>query len=83
MAEYRFFYDYTFPGKKWQLFTEIKLLNLTLGKKQCKMQMGSQLRVALPIIALNLTPGVFLSYFPSSKFTVLALGQHTFSATWI
>ena len=27
--------------------------------------------------SLNLTPGVFLSYFPSSKFTVLGLVQHS------
>ena len=27
--------------------------------------------------SLRLTPGVFLSYFPSSKFTVLALVQHS------
>ncbi len=26
---------------------------------------------------MRLTPGVFLSYFPSSKFTVLALAQHS------
>jgi len=27
--------------------------------------------------SLNLTPGLFLSYFPSAKFTVLALIQHS------
>ena len=26
---------------------------------------------------MRLTPGVFLSYFPSAKFTVLALAQHS------
>ncbi|WP_350293049.1 hypothetical protein [uncultured Croceitalea sp.] len=62
----RFFYDYTFPGKKWQLFTELNS-ELNFGDKEKSFANNS----------LNLTPGVFLSYFPSSKFTVLALAQHS------
>ncbi len=61
----RFFYDYTFPGKKWQLFTELNT-ELNFGDKEESFANNS----------LNLVPGVFLSYFPSSKFTVLALAQH-------
>jgi len=62
----RFFYDYTFPGKKWQLFSEINS-EYNFGDQDESFANNS----------LRLTPGVFLSYFPSSKFTVLVLGQHT------
>lgn len=62
----RFFYDHTFPGGKWQLFTELNS-ELSFGDKDKSFANNS----------LNLTPGVFLSYFPSSEFTVLALAQHS------
>lgn len=60
----RFFYDYTFPSKKWQLFSELNT-EFNFGDKQESFANNS----------LNLTPGVFLSYFPTYKFTVLALAQ--------
>jgi len=62
----RFFYDYTFPGDKWQLFSEINS-EANFGKKDESFANNS----------LRLTPGVFLSYFPSSKFTILGLVQHS------
>lgn len=62
----RFFYDYTFPGKKWQVFSEINS-EFNFGDEEESFANNS----------LRLTPGVFISYFPSSKFTVLVLGQHT------
>ncbi len=62
----RFFYDYTFPGNKWQVFTELNS-ELHFGDKEESFANNS----------LSLTPGVFLSYFPSSKFTVLGLIQHS------
>lgn len=62
----RFFYDYTFPGKKWQIFSEVNS-EYNFGDKEKSFANNS----------LRLTPGVFLSYFPSSKFTVFVLGQHT------
>jgi hypothetical protein len=61
----RFFYDHTFAGGKWQLFSEINS-ELSFGDGEDSFANNS----------LNLTPGVFLSYFPSSKFTVLVLAQH-------
>jgi len=60
----RFFYDYSFAGGDWQLFTELNT----------EYNFGEQESFAYN--SLRLTPGVFLSYFPSSKFTVLALAQH-------
>lgn len=62
----RFFYDYTFPDNKWQLFTELNA-ELNFGKAGQSFANNS----------LNLGPGLFLSYFPSPKFTVLALVQHS------
>ncbi|RED50221.1 hypothetical protein [Seonamhaeicola aphaedonensis] len=60
----RFFYDYSFSGGDWQLFTELNT----------EYNFGEQSSFAYN--SLRLTPGVFLSYFPSSKFTVLGLVQH-------
>ncbi len=62
----RFFYDYTLPGDKFQLFTEINS-EFNFGDEADSFANNS----------LRLTPGVFFSYFPSSKFTVLALAQHS------
>ncbi|WP_190809931.1 hypothetical protein [Flagellimonas sp. S3867] len=62
----RFFYDYTFPGNKWQLFSELNS-ELNLGDEVDSFANNS----------LRLTPGVFLSYFPSSDFTILGLVQHS------
>lgn len=62
----RFFYDYSFTGGKWQLFSELNT-EYNFGKKEDSFANNS----------LRLIPGVFLSYFPSSKFTVLGLVQHS------
>lgn len=62
----RFFYDYSFAGGDWQLFSELNT-EYNFGKKEDSFANNS----------LRLTPGVFLSYFPSSKFTILALAQHS------
>ncbi|EAS18562.1 hypothetical protein BBFL7_00705 [Flavobacteria bacterium BBFL7] len=62
----RLFYDYTFDGNKWQIFGELNS-EFNFGDEDKSFANNS----------LNLTPGVFLSYFPSSKFTVLALAQHS------
>lgn len=62
----RFFYDYSFTGGKWQLFSELNT-EYNFGKKEESFANNS----------LRLTPGVFLSYFPSSKFTILGLIQHS------
>lgn len=60
----RFFYDYSFSDGDWQLFTE---LNSEYSFKE-KTSFASN--------SLRLIPGAFLSYFPSSKFTVLGFVQH-------
>ncbi|PQB03516.1 hypothetical protein [Aureitalea marina] len=62
----RFFYDYTFPGDQFQLFSELNA-ELNFGDNDESFANDS----------LRLTPGVFFSYFPSSKFTIQALVQHS------
>lgn len=61
----RFFYDYTFPGDKFQLFTEFGT-RIFMGNKEEGFANNS----------IEVAPGVFLSYFPTSKFTVLGFVQH-------
>ena len=72
----RFFYDYTFPSKDWQLFAELNS-EFSLGKDAEFNNDGVQVDGSFANNSLNLTPGIFLSYFPSSKFTILALAQHS------
>lgn len=61
----RFFYDYTFPGNKFQLFSEFGT-RFFFGNKEEGFANNS----------LEVAPGVFLSYFPANKFTVLGFVQH-------
>jgi hypothetical protein len=61
----RFFYDYTFTGNKFQLFSELGT-RLFFGEKEDGFANNS----------LELAPGVFLSYFPTNKFTVFTFVQH-------
>lgn len=62
----RFFLDHTFAGGDWQLFGDLNS-EVNFGDDDDSFANDS----------LRLTPGIFLSYFPSSKFTVLALVQHS------
>lgn len=62
----RFFYDYSFGNGDWQLFSELNS-EYNFGKNDDSFANDS----------MRLTPGLFLSYFPSSKFTILVLAQHT------
>lgn len=61
----RFFYDYTFSGGKWQLFTELNT----------EYNFGNDDSFANNTFVL--APGIFFSYFPSDKSTVLAFTQHS------
>ncbi|WGH74851.1 hypothetical protein P8625_12305 [Tenacibaculum tangerinum] len=60
----RFFYDYTFSSGKWQLFTE---LNTEYNFANDDSFANNTFLVV---------PGVFFSYFPNEKSTVLAFTQH-------
>lgn len=72
----RFFYDYTFPSGDWQLFTELNA-EYNFGKKAKQDSNFDTIEGSFANNSLNLTPGVFLSYFPSAKTTVLVLAQHS------
>lgn len=71
----RFFYDLALGSKDWQLFfdlnTEINLGEAPGGVSEDGGSVGSFANNSVRII-----PAVFLSYFPSSKFTVNVNVQH-------
>lgn len=71
----RLFYDYTFDGDKWQFFAEINS-ELSFGADAVQDENFDTIEGSFANNSINITPGLFLSYFPSSKFTVLALVQH-------
>jgi hypothetical protein len=71
----RFFYDYTFPGDKFQLFTELNS-RLFFGEKSKNEDGSFNEKGGYANNSIELTPGVFFSYFPTSKFTVLTFSQH-------
>jgi hypothetical protein len=60
----RFFYDYTLPGDNWQLFTELNT----------EYNFGDDSSFANNTFVL--APGIFMSYFPSDKSTILGFVQH-------
>ncbi|MBU3010877.1 transporter [Polaribacter vadi] len=60
----RFFYDYTLPSGNWQLFTELNT----------EYNFGDDASFADKTFVL--APGLFMSYFPSDKSTILGFVQH-------
>ncbi len=62
----RFFYDKQLGSDKWQLFLELNS-EYHFGKEEDSFANNS----------LSLTPGVFLSFFPTPKTTILGLIQHS------
>ena len=65
MFQNRFFFDHTFPSGNWQLFTELAT----------EYNFGSDESFANNTFVL--APGVFMSYFPTDKSTVLGFVQHS------
>lgn len=61
----RFFYDYTFPSNNWQLFAELNT----------EYNFGEETSFANKTFVV--APGLFLSYFPSQKSTLLGFVQHS------
>ncbi|EAQ39090.1 hypothetical protein MED134_00685 [Dokdonia sp. MED134] len=72
----RFFFDHTFAGGDWQVFAELNS-EFNFGKEAAQDENFDTVDGSFANNSLNLTPGVFLSYFPSAKFTVLGLVQHS------
>ncbi|WP_366185202.1 hypothetical protein [Flavobacterium ovatum] len=75
IVQNQFFYDYSFPGGKFQLFTELGT-RLFLGEKKTNSNGTTNPKGGFANTSFELAPGVFLSYFPSSKFTTLVFVQH-------
>lgn len=71
----RLFYDYTLPGDKFQLFTEIGA-RWFMGEQNTLPNGSSNPAGGYANNSIDIAPGVFFSYFPTSKFTVLVFSQH-------
>ncbi|WP_299885269.1 hypothetical protein [uncultured Lacinutrix sp.] len=73
--ETKFFYDKTFGGNNWQLFTEVDF-KYNFGDDEAEAGENSSERFANN--SLNLPISIFLSYFPSSKSTIFVNTQQAF-----
>lgn len=71
--ETKFFYDYTFPSKKWQVFTEIDT-QFNFGKEDTYDENGTS-EGGFANNSLGVPLSAFVSYFPSSKSTVYVQAQ--------
>lgn len=71
----RFFYDYTFPSNKWQIFTELNT-EYHFGDTGVEDSNGNRFEGSFANDTFVLAPGLFLSYFPSNKSTILVYSQH-------
>ena len=71
----RFFYDYTFKGNKFQLFSELST-RLFFGEKSLNDDKTQNKNGGYANNSIELAPSVFLSYFPSSKSTIFTFVQH-------
>jgi hypothetical protein len=71
----RFFYDYSFSGSKFQLFSELGT-RLFFGEKNKNSDGTINPFGGYANSSFELAPGLFFSYFPSSKFTTLVFVQH-------
>ena len=71
----RFFYDYTLPSGNWQLFTELNT-EYHFGDKSVEDNNGNRIEGSFANDTFVLAPGVFMSYFPSDKSTILGFVQH-------
>ncbi|WP_438710971.1 hypothetical protein ACSTS3_20690 [Aquimarina muelleri] len=76
--ETKFFYDKTFGGDKWQIFTEADL-GFNFGEKSVDANVAdSNIGERFANNSLFLPLSAFLSYFPSSKSTVFVNTQQAF-----
>lgn len=75
--ETKFFYDKTFGGNKWQLFTEIDF-KYNFGEKTSEASADENTSERFANNSLGVPISAFLSYFPSSKSTVFVNTQQAF-----
>ena len=72
----RFYYDYTFSSRKFQLFTELGT-RFFFGTKSKDDSGNFNINGGYANNSLEIAPGIFVSYFPSNKFTILTFLQHS------
>ena len=76
--ETKFFYDKTFGGDKWQIFTEADL-GFNFGEKSVDANVAdANIGERFANNSLFLPLSAFLSYFPSSKSTIFVNTQQAF-----
>jgi len=71
----RFFYDYSFPSKKYQIFAELGTRTF-FGEKNRNDDGTTNPNGGYANNSIELAPGIFFSYFPGKKFTLLVFAQH-------
>lgn len=72
----RFFYDLPLgSSKEWQLFFDLNT-EYNFGAEQAFDTNGNTIEGSFANNSLRFVPGAFISYFPSSKFTIQGLVQH-------
>lgn len=73
----RLFYDYTFPSGNWQLFTELNT-EFSFGNKLVFDKVtNTSTEGSYANNSITFTPGIFMSYFPNSDWTILGFLQHS------
>ncbi|MEE9362646.1 MAG: hypothetical protein V3U92_08615 [Cellulophaga sp.] len=76
--ETKFFYDKTFGGGDWQIFTEVDL-GFNFGEKGIDADAASEnISERFANNSFSLPISVFLSYFPSTKSTIFVNAQQSF-----
>ncbi len=75
--ETKFFYDKTFGGGDWQVFTEVDL-GFNFGEKTIDASVNTNKGERFANNSLSLPLSVFLSYFPSQKSTVFVNAQQSY-----
>ena len=73
----RFFYDYVFPGKKFQSFIDLNT-ELNLGEEAGFDQNGNRSEGSFANNSLRIVYSGFLSYFPNPKWTLQVFSQQFF-----
>lgn len=72
----RFFYDLPLgTSKEWQLFFDLNT-EFNFGDQAVNDAGGNTIEGSFANDSLRFIPGAFISYFPSSKFTIQGLVQH-------
>lgn len=76
--ETKFFYDQTFGGDKWQIFTEADF-GYNFGENALEANLATEnVGERFANESLFVPMSAFLSYFPTNKSTVFVNGQHAF-----